>query len=69
MLKNAFEEWCARTGRTRPDAARELGVTTRAIGQWLDGKRRPRPPHMKALADMLGLDPVAVLDQFRKGAA
>jgi DNA-binding XRE family transcriptional regulator len=68
MLKQALRQWSARTGKPQQDAARLIGVTPQTLVSWKAGRSTPQPRHMKALADLLGLDPVDVLNSF-EGAA
>jgi transcriptional regulator with XRE-family HTH domain len=69
MLRRELENWSARTGQDRAAAAASIGVSYRTLSLWLAGSCTPRPPHIKAIADLLGIDPVALLDEFRKRAA
>lgn len=51
ILKRAFAE----AGVTEHDVAARLGVDTKTVRRWLEG-RRPYPRHRSALADLLGVD-------------
>jgi DNA-binding XRE family transcriptional regulator len=64
MLKLALRQWSARTGKPQQDAARMIGVTPQTVISWKMGRSTPQPRHIKALADLLGLDPVDVLNEF-----
>lgn len=64
MLKRELEKWSARTGKTRAEAAVALGVSGRMVRMWLNGSM-PKPATLKRLADMLGVDPVELMDSIR----
>jgi transcriptional regulator with XRE-family HTH domain len=51
ILKRAFAD----AGVTENDVATRLGVDTKTVRRWLEG-RRPYPRHRSALADLLGID-------------
>lgn len=61
---DAYRTWSARTGQTRADLARLMGVSYSVLGRWLHGARMPRPARLRALADALGADPVELLRQL-----
>lgn len=68
MLRRELEKWSARTGKTRADAAAEVGVSERNLRLWLSGRGRPRPRALRRLADVLEVDPVALMDGMKESA-
>ena len=51
ILRRAFAE----AGVREQDVAARLGVDTKTVRRWLEG-RRPYPRHRTALANLLGID-------------
>ena len=67
MLNQLLNEWSARTGKSRADAAQTLGVSYGSLGYWSRGARAPSARQCHALAKMLGCDPVELLHSFSAG--
>ena len=64
MLNQLLNEWSARTGKSRVDAAQALGVHYGSLGYWSRGARSPSARQCHALAGLLGCDPVKLLHSF-----
>lgn len=64
MLEKLIDEWSARTGKTKTDAASILGVHYGTLCSWVRGEMRPRARQMHGLSELLGCDPVTLLHSF-----
>ncbi len=69
MLSNYIDDWSARTGLSRVDLARIVGVTYGCVNQWAQGVCIPRPRRMRALATALGVDPVELMRDLKAARA
>lgn len=64
MLEKLIDEWSARTGKTKTDAASLLGIHYGTLCSWVRGEMKPRARQMHGLAELLGCDPVTLLHSF-----
>lgn len=57
----------ARTARgmTQSDLAKAVGVSEHTAFNWERGVHRPRPRYIKRLAEVLGVDPIGLVDVER----
>lgn len=72
-LRTALKE----AGMTQLQLAEAAGVSTQTVGSWVAGRMEPRPRHIKAIAEIIGvdrgwlltgsqgLDETAILDELR----
>ena len=65
-LPNAFKQLMIEKEVAQPQLASQLGIDQTAVSQWCTGKTRPALNRIGRIAEILGVDPLEVLNCFTK---
>lgn len=58
--REIFLDLLDRAGLTQRELAVRLGVSRGVVGHWAQGRSKPSPPHVPALARVLGVEPLGL---------